>query len=94
MIFTVRHMANLPLASLPGYHDWLEAYDADGKWVGTYSFVPDTRVAKEPVYPRLVQERQVEATGPTHALHRFYNWLADGSPAESLLAADHQEGGE
>jgi hypothetical protein len=82
-IFDVTLRANLPLCTMPGYHQWIEAYQ-DGRYCGSHGFEPNPGTAAEPEEERIVLRRDVAADFGSQAIRRFMEWQEKGYP-ESWL---------
>ena len=80
VIFDVVLFANADRCDVPGYRQWLEAFDAEGKWSGTWNREPQAgRLPHEEKSVRVMSRlvRSMSGTA-TEAMRNFDEWQAKG----------------
>jgi hypothetical protein len=88
VVFTIKLFANATTAGVPGYHQWAEAFDHDGRWCGIRSREPAAGIVPEPfrAVVRVLSRDVYSASGTaSEALRRFDEWQANGYPEAWLM---------
>lgn len=90
MIYHVKLNANLPRSDIPGYHQWWDVYDDDGRWCHTKSFEPHGEPEQRETFeampePVMFCELSVRADNPYTAIARVKEWQMKGHDKDWLM---------
>ena len=87
VIFDVVLFANADRCDVPGYRQWLESFDAEGKWSGTWNHEPQAGTLPHEEKRVRVMSRLVRSMSgaATEAMRNFDEWQAKGYPETWLM---------
>jgi hypothetical protein len=90
-VFDVVLFANAPRCDIPGYRQWLEAFDGEEKWAGTWNREPRPGILPQAEMRLVVLHRLVMSSSGTasEAMRRFNEWQEKGH-SESWLMLDER----
>jgi len=90
VIFDVVLFANAERCDFPGYRQWLEAYDGNGKWCGTWNHEPNKGELPHNEMRVRVISRMVRCFSgtATEAMRLFDEWHRNGETETWLMNPD------
>jgi hypothetical protein len=86
--FKVILFANAERCELPGYRQWLEAFDQEARWAGSWLREPRPGMLPHPeMRVRVLSRLVASASGaPCEAMRRFNEWQQNGHDEAWLTA--------